>query len=97
MDRENEPKMKKTTYNKKEGSAQNLGENLKELSAIAEWLEAQERSEEPDFDTGLQKVREAAKLIKASRARLTEVENEFHEITKKMDAGNGGIKEEDLG
>ena len=74
--------MKKATYNKKEGRRENLGENLKKLAAIAEWLEAQERSEEPDFDAGLAKVREAAELIKASRARLTEVENEFHEITK---------------
>ena len=84
--------MKKATYKKEEGG--NLGENLKKLSAIAEWLEAQERSDEPDFDAGLQKVREAAELIKVSRARLTEVENEFHEITKSMNAG--GKKEEDV-
>jgi hypothetical protein len=76
--------MKKTTYIKKEGRMENLGENLKKLAAIAEWLEAQERSEEPDFDTGLEKVREAAALIKTSRARLTEVENEFQEITKSV-------------
>lgn len=79
-----EPKMKKTTYIKKEGRVENLGENLKKLAAIADWLEAQERSEEPDFDTGLEKVREAAALIKTSRARLTEVENEFQEITKSI-------------
>jgi len=78
--------MKKTPYNKKDGQEVNLGENLKQLAAIAEWLEAQERSEEPDFDKGLEKVREAAALVKASRARLTEVENEFREITKSMEA-----------
>ena len=78
--------MKKASYNKKEGEAQNLGENLKRLAAIAEWLEAQERSEEPDFDAGLEKVREAAALIKASRARLTAVENEFREIAKEIDS-----------
>ena len=55
IDKENEPKMKKTAYNKKEGEGGNLGENLKKLAAIAEWLEAQERSEEPDFDAGLRK------------------------------------------
>jgi exonuclease VII small subunit len=81
--------MKKTSYNKHDGEEGNLGENLKKLSAIAEWLEAQERSEEPDFDAGLQKVREAAELIKVSRARLTEVENEFREITKGMNAEDG--------
>lgn len=60
----------------------NLGENLKKLGKIAEWLEAQEQSDEPDFDEGLAKVREAAEIIKASRERLTEVENEFEEIQK---------------
>ena len=62
----------------------NLGENLKKLAKIAEWLETQERSNEPDFDGGLAKVREAMVLIKASRARLTEVENEFEEIKKEI-------------
>jgi hypothetical protein len=74
--------MKKTDDKKEEV---NLGENLKKLSKIAEWLEAQERSDEPDFDAGLAKVREAVGLIKASRARLTEVENEFEEIKKEVE------------
>lgn len=86
--------MKKTTYHRKDGEAENLGENLKKLAAIAEWLEAQERSEEPDFDKGLEKVREAALLIKASRTRLTEVENEFQEITKGITGGD--VKEEEI-
>jgi hypothetical protein len=68
---------------KKENAA-NLGENLKKLAKIAEWLEAQEQSDEPDFDEGLAKVREAVGLIKQSRARLTEVENEFEEIRKEL-------------
>jgi archaellum component FlaC len=88
--------MKKVTYNKKEDGAQNLGENLKKLAAIAEWLETQERNDEPDFDAGLAKVREAAVLITASRARLTEVENEFQEITKSMDGGNDPKKGKDI-
>jgi hypothetical protein len=89
-----EPNMKKATYNKKEGEQNNLGENLKKLAAIAEWLEAQERSEEPDFDTGLEKVREAANLIKMSRARLTAVENEFREIMKEVGpkSEEGGVE-----
>lgn len=49
------------TKNKKEN--QNLGENLKKLTRIAEWLETQEQSDEPDFDQGLAKVREAVGLI----------------------------------
>lgn len=84
--------MKKVSYNKKgEGD---LGENLKKLAMIAEWLEAQERSEEPDFDAGLQKVREAADLIKVSRARLTAVENEFREITKNINVRDGDEEKE---
>jgi|GEM_PF-638623 hypothetical protein len=77
--------MKKVSYNKKEGGVENLGENLKKLAVIAEWLESQERSEEPDFDAGIEKVREAAVLIKASRSRLTAVENEFREIAKEIE------------
>ncbi len=87
--------MKKAAYNKKEGGAENLGENLKKLAAIAEWLETQERNDEPDFDAGLEKVREAAALIKVSRARLTEVENEFQEIAKGMN-GSDFKKEGDI-
>jgi hypothetical protein len=74
--------MKKTTDNKREEI--NLGENLKKLGKIAEWLETQERSDEPDFDEGLAKVREAVGLIKASRERLTSIENEFEEIKKEV-------------
>jgi hypothetical protein len=77
--------MKQAAYNKKKDGQSNLGENLKKLAAIAEWLEGQERSEEPDFDKGLEKVREAALLIKASRVRLAAVENEFREITKEIE------------
>lgn len=77
--------MKKNTDEKDEI---NLGENLKKLAKIAEWLEAQERSDEPNFDEGLAKVREAVGLIKASRARLTEVENEFEEIKKEVEGEN---------
>jgi exonuclease VII small subunit len=71
--------MKKVADSKEEI---NLGENLKKLAKIVEWLEAQERSDEPDFDEGLAKVREAVALVQASRARLSEVENEFEEIRK---------------
>lgn len=73
--------MPKSTHTKENA---NLGENLKKLAKIAEWLEAQEQSDEPDFDQGLAKVREAVGLIKASRERLTEVENEFEEIKKEV-------------
>ena len=76
---------KKTIPEGEDQKKENLGANLKKLADIAEWLEAQERSEEPDFDEGLVKVREAAALIAASRARLVEVENEFQEIVRQIE------------
>ena len=59
----------------------NLSESLKKLEEIAEWFELQE---EIDVEKGLEKVKEGAKLIKASKERLKKVENEFEEIKKEM-------------
>ncbi len=63
----------------------NLGNNLKKLAKIAEWFDEQETKEEPNFEEGLNKVREAAKLIHASRERLANIENEFEEIKKSIE------------
>ncbi|MCK5123428.1 MAG: exodeoxyribonuclease VII small subunit [Candidatus Pacebacteria bacterium] len=41
----------------------NLSESLKKLEKIARWFESQE---EVDVEMGLEKVKEGAKLIKAS-------------------------------
>lgn len=60
----------------------NLGNNLKRLSEITEWFENQE---EIDIEEGLKKVKEAATLIRASKERLKEIENEFEEIKKEVD------------
>lgn len=60
----------------------NLTDSLKELHTIVEWFEDQE---EVDIEAGLSKIKEAAKLIKVSKTRLAEVENEFKEIEKEMD------------
>ena len=57
----------------------NLNDQLRKLSEIAEWFDQQEQV---DVEEGLKKVKEAALLIKASKKRLTEVENEFEEIKK---------------
>jgi hypothetical protein len=59
----------------------NLTDSLKELEKIAEWFEDQQ---EVDVEEGLTKVKEAAKLIKDSKARLAEIENEFQEIEKEI-------------
>lgn len=60
-----------------------LSGNLKRLAEITEWFD---RQEEIDVEEGLNKVKEAAALIKASKERLKAVENEFEEIKKEMDA-----------
>jgi len=60
----------------------NLSESLKKLEEIANWFESQE---EIDVERGLEKVKEGAKLIKASKERLKKVENEFEEIKKEME------------
>jgi hypothetical protein len=59
----------------------NLTESLGELNAIVAWFDEQE---DVDVEAGLEKVREAAKLIKGSKNRLAEIENEFKEIEKEI-------------
>ncbi len=59
--------------------SKSLNSNLKRLSEITDWFENQE---EIDVEEGLEKVKEAAVLIKASKERLKAVENEFEEIAK---------------
>lgn len=74
---------------KEELDTKNLNNNLKRLAEITKWFDNQE---EIDVEEGLKKVKEAVGLIKASKGRLKNIENEFKEIKKEMD-----IKEEDGG
>jgi len=67
---------------KEKQESKNLNGNLKRLAEITEWFDKQE---EIDVEEGLDKVKEAAALIKASKERLKAVENEFEEIRKEMD------------
>jgi exonuclease VII small subunit len=66
---------------KEKSDTKNLNSNLKRLSEIAEWFDNQK---EIDVEEGLNKVKEAVGLIKASKERLKAVENEFEEIKKEM-------------
>jgi len=66
-----------------------LSKNLEKLSAIADWFDEQD---EVDVEEGLIKVKEAAQLIKDSKGRLKEIENEFIEIKKNIE---GEIGEDD--
>ncbi len=65
----------------------NLNENLKRLADIAQWFDSQE---EVDVEEGLKQVKEAAELIKASKARLKDIENEFSEIKKEIEKEEEG-------
>jgi exonuclease VII small subunit len=51
--------------------------HLKEIAEILAWFEAQD---ELDVEQALLKVKKAAVLIKASKQRLGELENQFKEI-----------------
>ncbi len=56
---------------------ENFKDQLKEISDILAWFDAQE---ELDVEAALVKIKKAAELIKASRKRLGEIENEFKEV-----------------
>lgn len=60
----------------------NLNENLKKLKEISDWFD---KREEIDVEIGLEKVKEAVVLIKSSKERLKEIENEFEEIKKDIE------------
>ena len=69
----------------KKNTSTNLNENLKKLSQIVSWFDNQS---ELDVEKGLEYVKEGANLIKASRQRLGEIENEFKEIKKDIQRPN---------
>ncbi|MDD5568830.1 MAG: hypothetical protein PHG23_00185 [Candidatus Pacebacteria bacterium] len=60
----------------------NLGQNLKKLTKIAEWFENQE---EIDVEEGLEKIKEAAEIIKETKKGLKAAENQFEEIKKELE------------
>lgn len=62
-----------------------LSENLKQLQEISDWFSNQK---ELDIETGLEKVKIAAQLIKTSEEKLNSLENEFKEIEKEISPEN---------
>ena len=60
----------------------NLSESLKKLEGITEWFNDQQ---EVVVEKGLEKVKEGVQLVKASRERLKEVENEFEDVKKELE------------
>lgn len=63
-------------------NGKNLDGKMKRLKEISEWFENQE---EVDIEEGLENIKEAAILIKESRKRLKQIENEFEQIKKDID------------
>lgn len=59
----------------------NFKHHLEEIARILEWFDAQE---ELDVEVALEKIKQASELIKASKKRLSEIENEFEEIKKEV-------------
>ena len=59
----------------------NITDTMKKLRSITEWFESQE---EIDVERGMEKIKEGAELIKMSKERLKELENEFEDVKKKL-------------
>jgi hypothetical protein len=64
------------------GGKANLKEYIEQIKKISDWFDDQE---EIDLEEALVKIREAGDLIKLSKDRLVEVENEFKEIKIKIE------------
>lgn len=54
---------------------------LKRLESLAQWFESHEAQ---DIEEGFKKIKESAVLIKAGRARLRVIANEFEEIQESL-------------
>ena len=60
-----------------------IGELFKTLEQINNWFEKEENI---DLEIALEKVREGAKYIAIIKKKITQTENEFKEITAKIDS-----------
>jgi exonuclease VII small subunit len=70
---------KKSQESHGDPKSENFKEQLKEISAILEWFDSQE---ELDIEAALEKIKKAGELIKMSKDKLVQIENEFREIKK---------------
>jgi hypothetical protein len=75
-------KTAKTKPHAADSRPHNLKQYLEDIKRISDWFEEQE---EIDLEEALVKIREAGELIKLSKDRLVEVENEFKEIKTKIE------------
>ena len=60
----------------------NLKQYIEDIKKISDWFEDQEGI---DLEEALVNIREAGDLIKLSKDRLVEIENEFKEIKVKIE------------
>lgn len=67
---------------KKLTQGENLKDNLDALKNIVAWFDNQT---EVDVEQGLEKVKLGAELVKKTKARLSEIENEFEEIQREIE------------
>lgn len=63
----------------------NLTADLKRLQSIADWFDSRE---EVDIEAALEKVKEATELLRSSKKRLGDIENEFAEIKKNFESSD---------
>ena len=66
-----------------EAEKNSLTDDLKRLQQIADWFDTREQV---DIETALEKVKEAATLLKGAKSRLKDIENEFEEVKKELEA-----------
>lgn len=59
-----------------------LKDSLKEIESIINWFDEQE---EVDVEAGLEKVKKGVSLIKSSKERLRDLENEFKKVKKGLE------------
>ena len=59
----------------------NLKDSLNKIKKIVDWFE---NREDVDVEAGLDKVKEGVKLIKMSKKRLGELENEFKKVKEDL-------------
>lgn len=67
-----------------------LKDSLREMEGIIKWFDAQE---EVDVEVGLDKVKQGIALIRASKGRLKELENEFETMKRELKNENETIAE----
>ena len=56
--------------------------HLEQIAQIIEWFDSQQ---ELDVEQALEKIEKVSSLIKMSKKRLAEIENDFEEIKKEVE------------